>query len=155
MCLDILCRKRLNKMSHMRIWGKSMGKRILIGSMLVLTLLLLMPSIPAIQQKTIVEGFISKAGQLSTKDEDCGCEDESTVDFEDNPIICGILLSLFGIMVIRINLFLFPLLNILEENGNVILSYLLQLRMIPIQVIGMICWILFIIPFMCIDIPPY
>ena len=30
-----------------------MKKKILIGSMLVLTLLLLMPSIPAIQQKTI------------------------------------------------------------------------------------------------------
>ena len=30
-----------------------MGKRILIGSMLVLAMLLLMPSIPAIQQKTI------------------------------------------------------------------------------------------------------
>jgi len=30
-----------------------MGKKIIIGSMLVLTLLLLMPSIPAIQQRTI------------------------------------------------------------------------------------------------------
>jgi len=34
-----------------------MNKKILIGSMLVLTLLLLMPSIPAIQQKTVEEGF--------------------------------------------------------------------------------------------------
>jgi len=34
-----------------------MKKKILIGSMLVLTLLLLMPSIPAIQQKTIEEGI--------------------------------------------------------------------------------------------------
>ena len=34
-----------------------MKKKILIGSLLVLTLLLLMPSIPAIQQKTIEEGF--------------------------------------------------------------------------------------------------
>ena len=34
----------------MRTWGKGMGKRILIGSMLVLAMLLLMPSIPAIQQ---------------------------------------------------------------------------------------------------------
>ena len=32
-----------------------MNKKILIGSMLVLTLLLLMPSIPAIQQKTITD----------------------------------------------------------------------------------------------------
>ena len=41
----------------MRIWGKSLGKKILIGSMLVLAMLLLMPSIPAIQQKTIEEGI--------------------------------------------------------------------------------------------------
>lgn len=34
-----------------------MGKRILIGSMLVLTLLLLMPSIPAVQHKSIEEGI--------------------------------------------------------------------------------------------------
>jgi len=34
-----------------------MRKKILIGSTLVLTLLLLMPSIPAIQQKTIEEGI--------------------------------------------------------------------------------------------------
>ena len=33
-----------------------MKKKILIGSLLVLTLLLLMPSIPAIQQKSIEEG---------------------------------------------------------------------------------------------------
>jgi len=33
--------------------GKGMSKRILIGSMLVLVMLLLMPSIPAVQQKTI------------------------------------------------------------------------------------------------------
>ena len=43
----------------MRIWGKSMGKKILIGSMLVLTLLLLMPSIPAIQQNTIEDNSYS------------------------------------------------------------------------------------------------
>ena len=34
-----------------------MKMKILIGSLLVLTLLLLMPSIPAIQQKTIEEGI--------------------------------------------------------------------------------------------------
>ena len=34
-----------------------MGKKIIIGSLLVLTLLLLMPSIPAIQQITIEEGI--------------------------------------------------------------------------------------------------
>ena len=34
-----------------------MKKKILIGSLLVLTLLLLMPSIPAIQQKSVEEGI--------------------------------------------------------------------------------------------------
>ena len=43
----------LNTIPSMRIWGKSMGKRILIGSMLILTLLLLMPSIPAVQKISI------------------------------------------------------------------------------------------------------
>lgn len=47
----------LNTMSHMRIRGKAMGKRILIGSILVLVMLLLMPSIPAIQQRSVKEGI--------------------------------------------------------------------------------------------------
>jgi len=37
-----------------------MGKRIIIGSMLVLVMLLLMPSIPAIQQKTIKDKSMSE-----------------------------------------------------------------------------------------------
>ena len=41
----------------LEIWGKSMGKKIIIATMLVLTLLLLMPSIPAVQQKSIEEGI--------------------------------------------------------------------------------------------------
>jgi len=44
-------------MPSLEIWGKNMGKKILIATMLVLTLLLLMPSIPAIQQKTVEEGI--------------------------------------------------------------------------------------------------
>ena len=45
-----------------------MKKKILIGSMLILTLLLLMPSIPAIQQKTIEDkayyDFVEKFGEV-------------------------------------------------------------------------------------------
>ena len=53
----------------MRIWGKAMGKRILIGSMLVLTLLLLMPSIPAVQQKIIEDrAYHDLIEQLDIKD---------------------------------------------------------------------------------------
>ena len=47
----------INTPPSMRIWGQRMGKRILIGSMLVLVLLLLMPSIPAIQQNAVEEGI--------------------------------------------------------------------------------------------------
>ncbi len=39
----------------MKIWGKKMNKKLMFGSLLVLTLLLLMPSIPAIQQNIIEE----------------------------------------------------------------------------------------------------
>ena len=49
----LTCYKDLYITPSLEIWGKAMKKKILIGSMLVLTLLLLMPSIPAIQQKTI------------------------------------------------------------------------------------------------------
>jgi len=49
-----------------------MKKKILIGSLLVLTLLLLMPSIPAIQQKTIEDKAYS---DLVEKFEDFDLED--------------------------------------------------------------------------------
>jgi hypothetical protein len=46
-----------------------MKKKILIGSLLVLTLLLLMPSIPAIQQKTIMDkSVIEKSNDELTKE---------------------------------------------------------------------------------------
>ena len=44
-----------------------MKKKILIGSMLVLTLLLLMPSIPAIQQKNVEDILDTKESELITK----------------------------------------------------------------------------------------
>ena len=52
--------KNLYTITSMRIWGKSMNKKILMGSMLVLTLLLLMPSIPAIQQKVVKDEVFSE-----------------------------------------------------------------------------------------------
>ena len=63
-----------------------MGKRILLGSMLVLTLLLLMPSIPAIQQKTIEE---SEFGSLLTQ-----------LEGNDNPILF-LLLRIFVFRALR------------------------------------------------------
>jgi len=48
-----------------------MKKKILIGSLLVLTLLLLMPSIPAIQQKTIEDkGYSDYVEEIKTLDDD-------------------------------------------------------------------------------------
>lgn len=48
----------------MRIWGKKMNKKLLLSSLLVLTLLLLMPSIPAIQhnifKKDIKDKMLTK-----------------------------------------------------------------------------------------------
>jgi hypothetical protein len=53
----------------MRIWEKRMNKRILVGSIFVLTLLLLMPTIPAIQQKTIQEELYNDlVDQIDIKD---------------------------------------------------------------------------------------
>ena len=105
----------------------------------------------------IIEGdeeLNSIFGQLSV--EDCGCEEEtSIVDFEDNPIICSILAVIFGIMVIRINLLLAPLILILLENGNVILGNLLRLRTLPIQVIGFISGMSFFFVFNCYDFYPF
>ena len=58
----------------MRIWGKSMGKRILIGSLLVLTLLLLMPSIPAVQQRSIEDSIETRENILLERLKDINVE---------------------------------------------------------------------------------
>jgi len=51
------------------MWGKNMNNKILIGSIFVLTLLLLMPSIPAIQQKTILnKAYNDLVEQLDIED---------------------------------------------------------------------------------------
>jgi hypothetical protein len=92
-------------------------------------------------------------------DEDCGCEEEayekSYADFIDKPIICGILLFILGIMAIRLNLFRFPLLYVLEENGNAILVNLLRLINLPMQIIGETSAMLFLVVFNCYEFYPY
>ena len=57
----------------MRIWGKKMNRKLLMGSLLVLTLLLLMPSIPAIQHNIIKEDVKNKV--LSELSEDLDLND--------------------------------------------------------------------------------
>ncbi len=44
----------------MKIWGKKMNRKLLIGSILILTFLLLMPSIPAIQRRVVKENIKDK-----------------------------------------------------------------------------------------------
>ena len=51
-----------------------MRKKILIGTMLVLTLLLLMPSIPAVQQNTIDVRLDTRENELLTKFQDLDIE---------------------------------------------------------------------------------
>ncbi len=70
-----------------------MKKKILIGSMLVLTLLLLMPSIPAVQQKSIEEGIKQ---ELQEKFETINLDYlEGMEDFEwiRHPILYAIVMS--------------------------------------------------------------
>ena len=78
-----------------------MRKKILIGSLLVLTLLLLMPSIPAIQQKTIEEKAYS----------------DFVEQLNDNPKFLFLYLLILSITNFRIFRFYF-LLDISVESGS-------------------------------------
>ena len=69
-----------------------MKKKILIGSLLVLTLLLLMPSIPAIQQETIEEGIKQ---DLQEKLETINLNDLKDIDVLDDvkhPYLCSLIM---------------------------------------------------------------
>ena len=66
-----------------------MKKKILIGSMLVLTLLLLMPSIPAIQQKTIEDKAYSDFTEMFGDVDAEFIELFEDVNFEDIGILDG------------------------------------------------------------------
>jgi len=66
-----------------------------------------------------------------------------------------VLLFILGIMAIRLNLFRFPLLYVLEENGNAILVNLLRLINLPMQIIGETSAMLFLVVFNCYEFYPY
>ena len=71
-----------------------MKKKILIGSLLVLTLLLLMPSIPAIQQKTIEEGIKQDIQEkLDTINVD-DLKDIRALDWIRHPILYAIVIAI-------------------------------------------------------------
>lgn len=78
-----------------------MKKKILIGTMLVLTLLLLMPSIPAVQQKTIEEGirqgFQEKLDEIDLDD----LKDIEVLDGIKRPLLYAIVLLFFNFQGLR------------------------------------------------------
>lgn len=78
-----------------------MGKRIIIGSMLVLTLLLLMPSIPAVQQKSIEEGVKQN---IQDKIDAITLDDLKNIDVVDwirHPILYLIVISIVTFRLLR------------------------------------------------------
>ncbi len=76
-----------------------MKKKILIGSMLVLTLLLLMPSIPAIQQKTIEDKAYS---DFVEKFEDVDLEYIKVLEGEKYPILYMMVITLLTFRLAQI-----------------------------------------------------
>jgi hypothetical protein len=93
-----------------------MGKKILIGSMLVLTLLLLMPSIPAIQQKTVEYGFKQN---IQEKLETITLDDLKDIDVLDglkHPILYYIFISVLYIRDLKM-VFNFIMLELCTETG--------------------------------------
>ncbi|MCK4348185.1 MAG: hypothetical protein KAW47_06175 [Thermoplasmatales archaeon] len=83
-----------------------MGKRILIGSMLVLTLLLLMPSIPAIQQKTIEDkAFNDLEEQMKTIDFEKLKDIMDLGEFPKHPLLRALVVSLYNIQGLRFSFY--------------------------------------------------
>jgi ABC-type multidrug transport system fused ATPase/permease subunit len=78
-----------------------MKKKILIGSLLVLALLLLMPSIPAIQQKTIDDGIKQ---ELQEKLDEINLDDLKDFKGSDrfkHPFLYIFVISIMNIQILR------------------------------------------------------
>ncbi len=102
-----------------------MGKRILIGSIIAVVLLLLMPSIPAIQQKTIEDKAYSDLGKRF--------EDIKVLDRVKHPILYALVMILFFHRLGRGSM----LLEISTENWNFPYNY-------DIVYPVLFCWFLWI-----------
>ena len=85
-----------------------MKKKILIVSIFAVALLTLVSFSSVVGKVSIDEEFISKVEQLSTKDEDCGCNGESQPLAGNFPIICGILLPI-TMLSMYMNLWMNPM----------------------------------------------
>jgi len=131
----------------MRIWGKSMGKRILIGSMLVLVMLLVMPSIPAIQMKTIDDGIDKRESELLTKLQDLDIEKIKDLLNEKSrgytPLFLTLLLHYIMLPRVIRGLFLFFISVEWDQwGGNKIIHPILYMRGIWLLRTAM-AWLLF------------
>ena len=79
-----------------------MNKKILVGSIFVLTLLLLMPSIPAVQQKSIGEGIKQEIQEKLDTINLNDLKESKKLDWVRHPLLCVIILYLSFIVSLRI-----------------------------------------------------
>ena len=104
-----------------------MGKKILIGSMLVLAILLLMPSIPAIQQKSVEEGIKQdlqeKLDSITLDD----LKDFTDLEWIRHPILYVLVVILLYIRLLQAYR-MFEFSSNCAENGQMYLAYLGALR---------------------------
>ncbi len=93
-----------------------MKTKILIGSILVLTLLLLMPSIPAIQQKTIedrtYDDIVEKLDEINLED----LAEIKDLDLKRPPLLYLFVISILFIQVIRGEFFFNIMLECMEAG---------------------------------------
>ena len=102
-----------------------MKKKILIGTILVLTLLLLMPSIPAIQQKTVEEGFKQEIQEKFETIKRGKLKDIKVLDNMKHPILYYIVILVWYIKLLRygINDFIMEKTYEIDNFGNIIYHY--------------------------------
>ena len=85
----------------MRIWGNKMNRKLLLGSVLVLTLLLLMPSIPAIQHNIVKEDIKDRISNELPKDLDIHdikeLVDSGKLDRIKRPLLYLFVISIAGL----------------------------------------------------------
>ena len=102
-----------------------MGKKIIIATMLVLTLLLLMPSIPAIQHKTIEEGIKQ---DLQEKLESINLNDLKDIDVlidVKHPYLCSLIMIIILIRFMRSSMTMLLATEPVGEYGRRIIHPLL------------------------------
>ena len=116
----------------MRIWGKEMKKKILIGSIIAVVLLVLVSfssvvgynSVKSDLDISVEENKKEIVYQEKSSEEDCGCEDDSS-DLEWKfPILCELLYPLYVLSGALYLVFDFePFLVFMETLGSKLNCY--------------------------------